>query len=214
MKKNNRRKVNVSKLEHWQIVALCLMMCDLLTVHLSYFLALWIRFDCIYSAIPEYYLKPYIHFITPYAIVAIALFWILRMYRSMWRYASYGELIKIFEGSVIASLAHTFLITIIYGRMPLSYYLWGSIFQLILLLAPRFSYRLLLFIRTGFYHVDETAGRVMIVGADQSGQMILRDMRSAKELNDKPICFIDDNPNKWGRFIEGVPIVGGRDDRP
>ena len=52
----------------------------------------------------------------------------------------------------------------------------------------------------------------MIVGAGQSGQMILRDMRSAKELNDKPICFIDDNQNKWGRYIEGVPIVGGRDD--
>ena len=52
----------------------------------------------------------------------------------------------------------------------------------------------------------------MIVGAGQCGQMILRDMRSAKELTDKAVCFIDDNPNKWGRFIEGVPIVGGRDD--
>ena len=134
------------------------------------------------------------------------------MYRGVWRYASYSELVRTFCGSITASVVHTVLISSIYGRMPLSYYLWGSVVQLMLLIAPRFSFRLLLFIRSCFKHSDEAVGRVMIVGAGQSGQMILRDMRSAKELRDKPVCFIDDNPNKWGRFIEGVPIVGGRDE--
>lgn len=212
MEKKHRHRMDGRRLEHWQIMAICLMVCDFLTIHLSYFLALWIRFDCVYSAIPEHYLNPYLHFITVYALGAIVVFWGFRMYRSMWRYASYGELVRTFCGSVTASLIHIFLIKLLYGRMPLSYYLWGSVVQLILLIVPRFSYRLLLFLRSGFKHADETAGRVMIVGAGQSGQMILRDMRSAKELSDKPICFIDDNQNKWGRYIEGVPIVGGRDD--
>ena len=52
----------------------------------------------------------------------------------------------------------------------------------------------------------------MIIGAGSTGQMLLRDLNTAKELNDKAVCFIDDNRNKWGRFIEGVPIVGGRED--
>ena len=96
--------------------------------------------------------------------------------------------------------------------MPLSYYVMGAVLQFLFLLVPRFSYRLLLFIRSGRRHTDETAGRVMIIGAGQAGQMLLRDLNTAKELNDKAVCFIDDNQNKWGRFMEGVPIVGGRED--
>ena len=130
----------------------------------------------------------------------------------MWRYASYAELVRTTLGSVTTSIIHVLLISIIFSRMPLSYYLWGSVVQLILLLIPRFSYRSLLFIRSGFKHANESAGRVMIIGAGQAGQMLLRDMRMAKELNDKAICFIDDNSNKWGRYVEGVPVVGGRDD--
>ena len=42
--------------------------------------------------------------------------------------------------------------------------------------------------------------------------MILRDLNSSKETNDKVVCIIDDNPNKWSRYIDGVPVVGGRDD--
>ena len=200
-------------LEHWQIMAICLIICDFITLHFSYFFALWIRFDCRYSDIPAEYLNSYFHFITAYAVGAILLFSPFRMYRAMWRFASYGELVKTFLGSVTASVLHAVLITVILHRMPLSYYIWGALFQLIFLILPRFSYRLLLFFRNNFFRrSDETAGRVMIVGAGSAGQMLLRDMSVSKEITDRAVCFIDDNPNKWGRFIEGVPIVGGRDD--
>ena len=205
---NDNHKVNGRKLEHWQLMAICLMVCDFLTIHLSYFIALWVRFDCVYSEIPEQYLNPYFHVITAYAVGSILLFWLFRMYRSMWRYASYGELIRTGVGSVTASVFHIILITALYNRMPLSYYLWGSVVQLILLIIPRFSYRLLLFLRAG----RSNGAHVMIIGAGSTGQLLLRDLNTAKELNDKAVCFIDDNRNKWGRFIEGVPIVGGRED--
>ena len=51
----------------------------------------------------------------------------------------------------------------------------------------------------------------MIIGAGAAGQMILRDANRSTALNDKVVCLIDDNPNKWGRYIDGTPIVGGRD---
>ena len=212
MDNQQHERSNARIFEHWKIIAICLMVCDFLTMHASYFLALWFRFDCVYSAIPQHYLTSYLHMITAYAVGAIILFWFFRMYRSMWRYASYGELVRTFCGSVTASVIHTVLITQLFERMPLSYYLWGSILQLILLVVPRFSYRLLLFFRAGFRKTDEAVGRVMIIGAGQAGQIILRDLATSEKLSDKAVCFIDDNSNKWGRYIEGVPIVGGRDD--
>ena len=205
-------KLKVKKLEHWRIMALCLMACDFFTIHFSYFFALWVRFDCRYSAIPQHYLNNYLRFITIYAVASIVLFGFFRMYRSMWRYASYGDLIRIFIGSLAASVLHTVFITLIMGRMPLSYYLWGAILQFLLLCGPRFAYRLLLFIRGGRKDDDGTAARVMIIGAGSAGQLLLRDMMTSKRLTDKAVCFIDDNRNNWGRTISGVPIVGGRDD--
>ena len=199
-------------LEHWQIIAICLMICDIMSMMFAYFLALWVRHDCVYSLIPDLFLTPYKRFIVPYALCAVAFFWFMHMYQGMWRYASYSELIRTVTGSLIASVCHTILITVLFRRMPTSYSVWGAGAQLIFLLAPRFSYRLLLFYRSLTHKSDETAGRVMLIGAGQAGQMILRDVNTSPEVHDRVVCIIDDNPNKWNRFVEGVPIVGGRED--
>ncbi len=207
-----KNQAKTKYLEHWQVMALCLMICDVISVCLSYFIALWLRFDCIYSHIPKSYLAPYLKFILPYAVCSIAVFWLFRMYRGMWRFASYTELIRTFGGSAAASIFHTVAITLLYGRMPMSYYVWGGFAQFVLLLLPRFSYRFLLFYKVNAFKRDQTLGRVMIIGAGQTGQMLLRDITLSNEMNDKVVCFIDDNKNKWNRYIEGVPIVGGRED--
>ena len=199
-------------LEHWQVIAICLMICDALSLCLAYFLALWLRFDGIYSQIPERYLLPYRKFILPYAVCAIVLFWLFRMYRGMWRYASYTELIRTFCGSVTASILHSVFITLIFRKMPMSYYVWGGGAQFVFLLIPRFAYRLLLFYKVAAFKNSENGGRVMIIGAGSAGQILLRDISTSKEMQDRVVCFIDDNPNKWNRYIERVPIVGGRDD--
>ena len=199
-------------LEHWQIIAICLMVCDILSMMLAYFLALWVRFDCVYSQIPDLFLNPYLRFIVPYALCAVILFWIMRMYQGMWRYASYSELIRTVTGSIIASVLHTVLITILFRRMPTSYSVWGAGAQLIFLLAPRFAFRLVLFYQNLTHKSSEAVARVMLIGAGQAGQIILRDISTSAEVNERVVCIIDDNPNKWNRFVEGVPIVGGRED--
>ena len=208
---NENQQTSRRKIEHWQIIALCLMICDFMSIHLSYFLALWLRFDCIFSEIPKEFLNTYYHSITVCSIGAILIFWFLRMYLGMWRYASYSELIRTCAGSILSSLLY-FAVISAFSRMPLSYHLWGAVVQLILLIVPRFLYRLVLLMRAELKSADETAGRVMIIGAGQAGQMLLRDLNTAREIHDRAVCFIDDNSNKWGRYIDGVPIVGGRDD--
>ncbi len=196
---------------HVRILAAVLVCYDLVAIHISYFAALWVRFDCVYSAIPVEFFEPFRHFIVPYAILCVLVFWAMKLYSSVWRYASYMELVRTMLGSIGMSLVHVLLITVIYRRMPLSYYLWGLLLQCFLLLAARFSYRMLLFLREHFKKVDETGGRVMLIGAGSAGQMLLRDINRAKELSDRVVCIIDDDSSKWNHYIEGVPIVGGRD---
>ncbi len=209
---DNRDTTNKHVIEHWKLMAVCLMICDFISIHLAYFLALWLRYDCIYSHIPQVQRISTALFTPPYALAAIAVFWAFRMYRGMWRYASYSELVRTFCGSVTASLLHSVLISLIFTRFPLSYYIWGAGAQFVFLLLPRFAYRLLLFYKVAAFKNAENTNRVMIIGAGQAGQMLLRDISSNPDLHDKVVCIIDDNSNKWNRYIENVPIVGGRED--
>ena len=207
---NNKEKR--PSLEHWQVMAICLMICDVISVCLAYFLALWLRFDCIYSHIPQYFRVAYALFTLPYALVAVGIFWAFHMYRGMWRYAGYSELVRTFIGSITASIIHSIAITLIFAPFPLSYYIWGAGTQFVLLLIPRFAYRILLFYKVAAFKNAENVSRVMLIGAGQAGQMILQDLSSNPDVHDKVVCIIDDNPNKWNRYIENVPIVGGRED--
>jgi FlaA1/EpsC-like NDP-sugar epimerase len=130
----------------------------------------------------------------------------------MWRFASYRELARVCLGSFTACVIYSLGITFILQRMPLSFYIWGTLIYMMLVAIPRFSYRVILLIRGHFADSSEPRKNVMIIGAGEAGQMLLRDIQRGKELKDKVVCFIDDNPNKWNRTIEGVPIIGGRDD--
>ena len=97
--------------------------------------------------------------------------------------------------------------------MPMAYYLLGAVIQLVLLVGVRFSFRFIQAIRkrTQINHSNQ-GSRVMLIGAGSAGQMILRFLTQAKELSVIVVCIIDDNPNKWNRYMEGIPVVGGRDD--
>jgi len=200
--------------EHWHKIALCLMAYDVVAMGGAYFLALWLRFDCTFSAIPGYYLTAWLSFFPIYAVIGIAVFWTLRLYKSLWRFASYTELKLVIFASVILAIVHTVLITVFFLRMPISYYIIGAAIQFMLVLFVRFAYRFILLERSKSSRQTEKAmaSRVMLIGAGAAGQMILRDMHNAKEVNERVCCIIDDNSNKWGRFIDGVPIVGGRND--
>ncbi len=199
------------EIEHWQIIAFFAAIYDFAVVHISYFLALWLRFDCNYSSIWPPYLQTYFHFITWYAVLTVVIFHFFHMHRIMWRYASFSELTRCILGSLTASILHIVLITVLYQRMPMSYYVWGSMLQMFFVVGLRFLFRFLLFLRSHMGKKGEIGGRVMVIGAGEAGRMLLRDLKNSDKVNDIPVCVIDDNPNKWNRPIEGVPIVGGRE---
>lgn len=210
LEKDKKAKCWLGHVEHWQIIAIFLAIYDFIAVCASYFIALLLRFDGTYSAIEKQYIDAYNQFILPCAAVSIIIFIFFRMYSGMWRYASFSELVRTVLGSLASSLLHTVLITILLCRMCLSYYLIGAGLQTILLVGIRFSYRFIQILKKR--HEPVEGKRVMLIGAGNSGQLILRDMGRATEIKDKVVCIIDDNKNKWNRYLNGIPIVGGRDE--
>ena len=195
---------------HWQSVTLILIAYDIVAVNAAYFLALWFRFDCTFSRIDRPYLTAWGQFVPFYTLFCVCIFWVLKLYKSIWRFASYTELLRIMLSSIVTGIFHAAAITLMIRRMPMSYYFLGFMFQFVLIVAVRFSYRFVLLLR-GRRASSVKESRVMIIGAGNAGQMLLRDLKASKEIGDRAVCIIDDNPNKWNRTMDGVPIVGGRD---
>ena len=207
--KKQKKKV----IQHWYVIAICLMGFDILAIHFAYFLALWLRFDGRYSQIPVFYLNGYFCSVSIYALVALGVFWFFRMYRSMWRFVSYPELFRFGAGTLAASILYCVVMMLTGYRMPLSYFVWGAVLQAVLVVGIRMSYRVVLYLKSLSGNKEEDGLlRVMVIGAGDAGQLILRDIRNAEKVKEKAVCVIDDNRNKWNRFMEGVPIVGGRED--
>ncbi|MEE3433713.1 MAG: nucleoside-diphosphate sugar epimerase/dehydratase [Lachnospiraceae bacterium] len=206
----NRKKHHI---EHWQIIALGLAVYDLLAVNLAYFLALLLRFDFRYTHIPEPYLHSWLVFVPAYSVLCLVTFYVLKLYQSLWRFASYLELVRVIKASIVTTLVQILGTLLFIQRMPISYYFMGALLQFFAILGIRFSYRFVLLLRSErtANQSTEKGANVMLIGAGNAGQMILRDISKAKETNDKVCCFIDDNENKWHRYVDGVPIVGGRD---
>ena len=200
----------IRKMEHWEVVTLLLMIYDFVAVIVSYIAALLIRFDLRFNSIDINYLHAFYRSILFYAAFCVVLFWFLRLYKSIWRFASFTELLRVILATSISGVVYIVVMTVFVLRMPVSYYIVGVAGQFCLTLGIRFSYRFILLLR-GRMNQNESEKNVMLIGAGAAGQMIFRDIKAAKETNEKVACFIDDNPNKWGRYIDNVPVFGGRD---
>ena len=207
-----KRFAKNSIFEHWHFVSFCLIVYDIFVSNIAYFLALWVRFDCHFSEIPLEYLNAWLRFVPIYSFIIVIAFLFARLYQSIWRFASYHEFARITQATALTSGLHIVLITLFFRRMPISYYFGGLVIQFLMTLLIRFAYRFVLLERSRRERASlkQKSQNVMIIGAGSAGQTILRDITNQKNNYERVCCIIDDNPNKWYRFIDAVPIVGGR----
>lgn len=197
------------KIEHWQKIAVLMALYDAVAVSAAYILALLLRFDFRYSTIQADHLETWLAFFPVYAVLCVIAFMFFGLYKGIWRFVSITDIPRIVSASLGMSVVHIILTFVIYHhRMPISYYMIGAILQLVFVAGIRFSYRILLFISN--WNGKRGKDRIMVIGAGAAGQMILRDINAGRS-NGKVVCIIDDNANKWGRLVENVPVVGGRD---
>lgn len=205
MSKGSKRKV-----KHWKVVRILLMVYDFIAVIVSFGIALWLRFDCKVTSVEPQYLTTYKKTIIIYALFCLVVFCFLRLYKSIWRFASYSELLRVILATVVTGVIYTGSLLVFNLHMPVSYYVIGITVQFIATLGIRFFYRFVLLLR-GRTNNEVQKKNVMIIGAGSAGQMLFRDIKHAKETNETVACFIDDNPNKWDRYIDDVPVFGSRD---
>lgn len=198
-------------MEHWEVIAVYLFLYDVIALNFSYFFGLWLRFDLQFSNIPKEYLYTFLKFVPFYTIFSAIIFYFLRLYNSLWRFASFNELNRICAATIITSIFHAVCITVFVKRMPISYYLIGPLIQFLMVVVVRFAYRYITLERVKRERNAKVIHNAMIIGAGAAGRIILKELNSSDESEMKSCCVIDDNPNKWGRLIEGTPIVGGRE---
>ena len=199
--------------EHWQVVAAYLMIYDILAVNLSYLFVLWMRFDCAFSQIPPVYLQTFLKIAPWHTGFSLLVFWLLRLYKSIWRYAGYSELLRVTVATAATGVFYIAVLTVFREKMPVSCYLFGPLVQFCLTVGIRFSYRFITLERIRREKSENDSDkRILLIGAGNAGKLILRDIIRSKEDVGTVKCIIDDDPNKWGRYMEGVPIAGGRDD--
>ncbi len=209
---NKKRPRKHPFLEHWQWVAFCLIIYDIVAVNSAYFFALWLRFDLHFSEIPQTFLETWLRYVPIHSVICGVLFGVCHLYRSLWRFAGFHEMKQTALACGISAVAHVVGTILLLRRMPISYYILGAGLQFVLVLAIRFAYRFVSLERHKRNRalLAGKADRVMLIGAGNAGQMILRELQTAQGVNQQVCCIIDDNPNKWGRFMDDIPIVGGR----
>ena len=211
-------KTKTAKGSQWILRALVVAILDIVLIAASFFGALLIRFDLKYSEIDPQFIDSYLK-IVPFCIIgAVALFVIFKLYNSIWRFASISELERMTKAWLIFTVVAATIVIVDehfngIRRLPVSVWIMGVIFGYISTTAIRFGYRFLRFM-TKVNTRGKNGANVMIIGAGACGKDVIHEIVMSQHLNAKVCCAIDDNPNKKGRELDGVPIVGNRYDIP
>ena len=196
----------------WYRIAVILILFDGVAVNVAYFLALLLRFDIHFQSIPASYYRIWMQSIPLHTVISIAVYMALKLYQSIWRYVSIQELERTLIASAISMVMHFVCNESLLGRMPISYYCMGWMLEVIFVSGIRYSYRSIsIFIR----HLDKSkvdAKRALVIGAGEAGRVLIKELNNSEHVSTRVCCIIDDDKEKQGRMLNGVRIVGGRDD--
>lgn len=182
---------------------------DILVILAAEFLSLWIRYEFSFRSIERIYMDNAITYTPINVLCTIAVFYIFHLYTSLWKYASVAELSNVVFATVTASILQIIGMTAMDLQMPRSYWM---LYMMILLIATsgiRFFYRFVRYFRNMLN--PKKLDNVMIIGAGDAGAAVLKEIHLSKKYARNVCCMIDDNPAKQGRYIQGCPVIGGRD---
>ena len=204
-----KKDSNILKIPVNRILALVLM--DVMSVIATSFAALYMRFDFRFKEIPVEYMVRFERIIPFNVVVTILFFVAWKLYKSVWRYASATELLNIVFATTSAALGQIIISAVMGESMPRSYYAlyWFLLFGCTCMI--RFSYRILRILNNKRKERSEERVNVMLIGAGAAANAILKEIESSQHLNLRPKCIIDDQTSCHGKFLRGIPIVGGRD---
>lgn len=186
---------------------------DVFAVVVSSLLALLLRFEGKYNEIPQEYIDRSLQYISIVIVVTLVIFYVMRLYGSLWTYAGATELMNIVIASILSAGIQMGVIVLMDMKMPRSYYVFYAMCLFVMVTISRYSYRAL---RTVIKRQKDSASRtnVLVMGAGGAGNMLVREIANSSHVNKRVVCIVDDAKSKQGSYLHGVKIMGTRDDIP
>ena len=186
-----------------------LVIADLFLVELSYFISFFLVMSSDLAAFEL--IKRNMIFI---GLGYIFVFWIFKLYESLWRYASIDEFLCTVAANLLAGTTVYFVMDFMGMHIRLNVNIIAMIFTMVFTIGIRISFRLW---RRGLAFIpdikkDKNKERALIVGGGSAGDMILREILNSKYSRFNPVAIVDDDKMKVGRSILGVKIIGTTDD--
>ena len=173
-----------------------LFLTDTFLLNACVYLSLIMRFDVGIVSIEPQYISNYVENVLPYTIMSLLIFWLFRLYHSLWQYAS---------------IVHFLSNKIVGNMLPRSCYFNAAIYLIIAICASRFMYRMIRTVLNKYRNI-KTSNNVMIIGAGEATNVIMREIQNSSYLaNSNIACIIDDDRRKVGKYIRGVKVIGTRD---
>ncbi len=187
-----------------------ILICDIVMIMVSSALGLLLRFDLSPSKVPIIYIEPVWSYFPINLVLTLIIFYLFRLYHSIWRYAGIIEMENVFAATVLASITQFIGIRILNYNVPRSYYFLycGTLF--LLTLSNRFAYRFIRYMlrRT---NINKKVKKIMLIGGGNAANVIIKEIRTSKHINNTIVkCIIDDSPEKQGTYIHGIKVVGTR----
>ena len=192
--------------------ALFIMLLDALCVAIAAGLALWARFDFSVGQVPQQFVKAWLRCLPTDIILTVAIFLAFRMYRFVWRFVSIRDVTFMMIAVLTAFVVTDALRYAMKAYLPRSVQFMQFVLEEILLVGIRCGMRFWELLKSlPRRRTAEADERIMLIGAGEAGRALAREILSNRHISARVCCAIDDNESKWGKFLEGIPIVGGRD---
>lgn len=183
---------------------------DIMAVLASSILALLLRYNMVFADIDPIFMRSIKDFLWIGMIVTVAVFYVFRLYHSLWAFAGVNEMQNVVTACMVSAAIQGVLLYVMGLPVPRSYYFLYALINIALTLISRFFYR---FARSMKHKRQNRKNgiNVMIIGAGEAANIIIKEIVGSNYSRMVIKCIIDDDPQKWGRYIQGIKVMGGRD---
>lgn len=191
---------------------ICLMIVDSIFVAVAGFLALWFRFEL--DVIEPIFLENWLHCLPLFVIVTLVIFWICRIYHSLWEYVSEKELFNVTGAVTMVTIAQILIVTMLSRHLPRSFYPLSMALLFAFVVSTRSAYRFIRIMKQNLlkHKKERKPDNIMVIGAGEAGTVLIREIQTSELVHGAVRCVLDDDKSKHGKYLRNVPIVGDRND--
>ena len=188
-----------------------LILIDTILVNLSYVLAIYFRYE--YSTFLEL-IKDYEKIAVIFTAIYLISFYLIKLYESIWNYASIDEFILVIGACITGGIASTIVSILLKLEFSYAVSILSGILVVLFIVGFRISFRIysrftnILDIKSNIADLKKT----LIIGAGEAATLVIKEMKNNKDSKYNPVAVVDDNEYKVGKSILGVKIEGTRND--